>query len=75
MGIMLALRENGELSLRLGQHCVPVHLPISVMPQPLSLPKDPSDWMRASMPALTGPHGSRPWVATLRSIAGLGALA
>lgn len=75
MGIMLALRENGELDRRLGQTSVPVHAPIVPTPQPLSLPIDPGGWLRASLPALTGPHGSRPWVAALRGIAGLGALA
>jgi len=75
MGLMLALRENGELTAYLGQTSVPIHVPIVPPPQPLSLPKDPGGWLRASMPALTGPHGSRPWVAALRGIAGLGALA
>lgn len=75
MAHMLALRENGELASRPGQQHVPAHSTIAVAPQPLSLLKDPGDWMRASLPALTGPHGSRPWVAVLRSIARSGALA
>lgn len=75
MGIMLALRENSELASRLRQHHIPVHSPAVVVPQPLSLPKDPGGWLRASLPALTGPHSSRPWVSVLRDVAGLGALA
>lgn len=71
MAHMLALRENGELVLRLEQTHVPVSSPIAIVPPPLSLPKDPGDWMRASLPALSGPYRNRPWVAVLRGIAGM----
>jgi len=30
--------------------------------------QEPDDWLKASMPALCGPHASRPWVTMLRSL-------
>ncbi|MEW5706628.1 MAG: ISLre2 family transposase [Actinomycetota bacterium] len=75
MAHMLCLRENGELFERLQNCHIPADFPAQVSPKSISLPEDPGKWLRASLPALTGPHGSRPWVATLRGIAGLGALA
>lgn len=33
-----------------------------------SFNEDPGAWLAARMPALTGPHQSRPWVKALRNI-------
>ena len=32
------------------------------------LSEDPSEWLRVDLPALHGPHSSRPWVKTLKSL-------
>jgi hypothetical protein len=34
-----------------------------------ALRRDPSDWLKVELPALQGPHASRPWVKALRSLA------
>lgn len=38
------------------------------------LTQDPSDWLRADLPALYGPHSSRPWVKSLKYLSEVQAL-
>ena len=33
-----------------------------------TLAEDPTDWLQADLPALQGPHQSRPWAQALRSL-------
>lgn len=73
MAHMLALRENAELFERLQNLHIPAGSPATVSVRPISLPSDTAGWMQAHLPALVGPHSSRPWTGVLRSIAGLGA--
>ena len=32
------------------------------------LPQDPAAWLQTNVPALRGPHPSRPWVQVLRAL-------
>lgn len=76
MANMLSLRENGELFMRLKDCHISVPTPSTTVQYPFSsLPEDHGSWMRAHIPAFTGPHSKRPLVNVLRDVAGLRAFA
>jgi Uncharacterised protein family (UPF0236) len=71
MARMCELRENGELLERLRYVSDLVKTPDIDKRCTVELPRDPSSWLSAHMPALTGPYSSRTWVGVLREFAGL----
>jgi len=78
MAKALQLRANGEIKRWCGRW-KPSNKEVELYPR-LKIPKrkTPSDgyggWLEAGMPALTGPHPSRPWVQALREISHIPAL-
>ena len=71
MAKVIQLTRNGELSRFC--HRRPVHRPPQGRrrhpPSDQSMTRMPvSDWAEASVPALTGPHNSRPWVTRLKHL-------
>lgn len=70
MAKVIQLRRNGELSSMCTSRIGPASpkQPSSPMPTSRQKPSD-SKWLQATIPALVGPHHSRPWVQSLRSLA------
>ena len=68
MGKTIQLSRNRELSRFC--HRRPVRGRLSPPPRDQSMATTPraSDWAKASVPALTGPHNSRPWATGLRRL-------
>ncbi|MDQ7794338.1 MAG: ISLre2 family transposase [bacterium] len=64
LGRLLAARANGELVHRSARPKASAALPRPAIKTPdiRRLQKDPAEWLRRSMPALQGPHASKPWV-------------
>lgn len=70
MAKVLQLKANGEIRLWCGRQQPLTEGEGVSQPMPRGFSRDGyGEWLQVRMPALTGPHASRPWVEKLRALA------